>query len=232
MLKTGAKIFGFVGGIPLAVWSMDSLPFWKLLPATLLAIAYIAFVGYYVAEKLGCGQLRRKQAAGVAAVLAAVLYAFPLAEAWRKDNAVRALEPQVRELEKFKGREPILEDAANVYARLRFAEAASGYYFSNPRDGRAAFDRQAATIPLLLSSPRDATKSTANHISIRIAPNTYWVLLKEPRQINSEVRFVDLPSGVSAEVSDASSVGFTVRFSPTTTLVENFRFMVEAGASR
>ena len=63
---------------------------------------------------------------------------------------------------------------------------------------------------------------------IELEPNSFRVIFPVPMRVPPELTFHDLPSGVSAEVSDKSEIGFSVSFLPLSVPVKRFNFSASA----
>jgi hypothetical protein len=63
---------------------------------------------------------------------------------------------------------------------------------------------------------------------IELQPNSFRVIFPVPMRVPPELTFRDLPSGVSAEVTDKTEIGFGVSFLPLSIPVKTFNFSASA----
>jgi hypothetical protein len=143
---------------------------------------------------------------------------------------LRLLESYEKKLTAAGKRDTVLTALINQYQRLSQANTLFGQF--GHRDASQDQGKIAATILDILN--KDVVQTTVRTdlpgqpLQIEIAPNSFRVIFAVPMRITPRLTFTGLPDGVSASVSDASEISFTVTFLPLTTPVTRFGMIADA----
>lgn len=127
-------------------------------------------------------------------------------------------------------RDAVLTALINQYQRL--SEATATFGKMTRRDTSQDQGKIAATILDILNKDLVRTMIRADipgqPLQIEVSPNSYRVIFDVPMRIVPKLTFTGLPNGVSASVTDASEISFTVTFFPLSVPVTSFGFTADA----
>ncbi len=153
-----------------------------------------------------------------------------MAAATAQNATLKLLESFNGKLDAAGRRDTVLTALINQYQRLSQANAALGQLRN--RDTSQDQGKIAATILDILN--KDVVQTTvrtdipSQPLQIEIAPNSYRVIFPVAMRITPKLTFPGLPEGVTASVTDASEISFTVTFYPLSTPIKRFGFTADA----
>lgn len=127
-------------------------------------------------------------------------------------------------------RDEVLAAVLTQYKGLvRATETWEQFRASTDHEQRAKLSSEILDILSTNLIPVSAPANTpSNPLILGLGANTFRVLFSVPMRIPPELQFLNLPAGTQAHLTEKSSIGFTVIFSPANVPVENFSFTASA----
>jgi hypothetical protein len=124
----------------------------------------------------------------------------------------------------------VLRSIIRQYDQLRSAIALQSKFTGqeNIRDRATSGDQIIENLRLLLGETQTSPGPGGQALLIKTAPNTFRVIFAVPMRIAPDIEFLNLPQGVTANVIEKTNIGFTVIFTPQSTVVDKFGFAAHA----